>query len=84
MVHAPFSIIAYSFRSECQDKSTEPNRKHAGNQISKEKAKLSKLVITHLTPDIVETLAAVLKVVNRADDGLELVLTNPAEKVHHP
>lgn len=53
----------------------------AGKKISQEQGKISKLVITHLTPDIVETLKQVLAVINRADTGLELILTKPAEKV---
>lgn len=54
---------------------------HTGKQLSIEDCQVSKIAITHLTPDIVDTLTEVLKVVKRPETGLELVLTNPAQTV---
>lgn len=61
--------------------------KHAGKELSKEKNNVTTIVITHLNPDIVDTLAKVLTVVKRPADGITLVVSNPAKQVRplqHP
>jgi hypothetical protein len=49
--------------------------------MAKEKCKISTIAITHINPDIVETLAAVLGVLQIPADGLTLLMTNPAKQV---
>lgn len=58
--------------------------RHAGKELAKETNTISTIVITHLNPDIVDTLAKVLTVVKCPTDGITLVMSNPAKQVRHP
>ena len=54
---------------------------HAGKELAKERNTISTIVITHVNPDIVDTLAKVLTVVKCPKDGITLVMSNPAKQV---
>jgi flavorubredoxin len=63
-------------------RNSERQSVHAGKELAKEKNEISTIVITHLNPDIVDTLAKVLTVVKRpAAGGITLVMSNPAKQV---
>lgn len=54
----------------------------AGKEIEKETATVHTIVVTHLNPDIVRTLAAVVRVIKRPSDRpLTLLMSKPAQTV---
>jgi flavorubredoxin len=65
-------------------KNAKTNNGHAGKELAKERNEISTIVITHLNPDIVDTLAKVLTVVKRPASGITLVMSNPAKQVRRP
>lgn len=56
-------------------------RAPTGDALAKEPATINAIVLTHLNPDIVETLGAVLSVIKRPADGLTLIVSNPGKQV---